>query len=74
MTGKFKGAAHWICNINLPLTKKVPVIFQSLGGYNSHLVFNELNNFDMKIEIIPNRLKKYMTFFLSKNLVFIDSM
>ena len=28
----------------------------------------------MKIEVIPNRLEKYMTFFLNKNLVFIDSM
>ena len=28
----------------------------------------------MKIEVIPDRLEKYMTFFLNKNLVFIDSM
>ena len=23
----YEGAAHWDCNINLQLTKKVPVIF-----------------------------------------------
>ena len=28
----------------------------------------------MEIEVIPNRLEKYMAFFLNKNLVFIDSM
>ena len=28
----------------------------------------------MKIDVIPNRLKKYIAFFLNKNLVFIDSM
>ena len=74
VTGKFRGAAHWSCNINLQLTKKVPVIFHNLRGYDSHLIFNELNKFDVKIEVIPNRLEKYMTFFLNKNLVFIDSM
>ena len=26
ITGKFRGAAHWSCNINFQLTKKIPVI------------------------------------------------
>ena len=73
VTGKFRGAAHWSCNINLQLTKKVPVIFHNLRGYDSHLIFEELNKFDVKTDVIPNRLEKYMTFFLNKNLVFIDS-
>ena len=28
----------------------------------------------MKIEVIPNRLERYMAFILNENLVFIDSM
>ena len=74
VTGKFRGTAHWRCNINLQLTKKVSVIFHNLRDYDSHLIFNELNKFDVKIKVVPNRLEKYVTFFLNKNLVFIDSM
>ena len=42
VTGKFEEAAHWSCNKNLQLTKKVPVMFDNLRGYDSHLTFNEL--------------------------------
>ena len=43
ITSKFRGAAHWSCNINFHLTKKVPVIFHNLRGYDSPLIFSELN-------------------------------
>ena len=45
-----------------------------LKGYDGHLIFSKLNKFDVKINVIPNGLEKYMAFFLGKNLVFIDSM
>ena len=69
ITSKFRGAAHWYCNINFQLTTKIPVIFYDLKGYDSHLIFSELNKFDVKINVIPNGLEKYMAFFLGKNLV-----
>ena len=56
------------------MTKKIPVIFHNLRGYNSDLIFSEINKFDVKINVIPNGLEKYMAFVLNKNLVFIDSM
>ena len=71
ITGKFRGSAHWDCNINFQLTKKIPVIFHNLKG---HLVFSELHNFNLKVDVIPNGLEKYMAFFLGRDLVFIDSM
>ena len=74
ITSKFRKAAHWDCNINFQLTKKAFVIFHNLKGYDSHLIFSELNKFDVKINVIPNGLEKYMAFFLGKSLVFIDSM
>ena len=45
-----------------------------MKGYDSHLIFSELNKFNVKINVIPNRLEKLMAFFLGKDLVFIDSM
>ena len=74
ITGKYRGAAHWSCNINLKISKKVSVISHNLKGYDSHLIFKELSKFNCKINVIPNGLEKYMSFTLNKNLVFIDSM
>ena len=72
-TGKFRGATYWSCNINLQLTKIVHVVFHYLRGYDSHFIFCELNKFNVKIDVIPNRLEKYMAVFLNKNLVFINN-
>ena len=66
VTGKFRGAVHWSCS--LQLTKKVPVIFHNLRGYDSHLIFDELNTFDVKIDVILNRLGKYKIFFFKQKL------
>ena len=71
---KLRGAAHSSFNINLQLTKRVPVIWDNLGGYDSHLIFNELKNFDVKIDVIPNGLQKYMAFMTNKNFAFIENM
>ena len=74
ITSRFRGAAHQSCNLNFQLTKRIPVIFHNLKGYDSHLIFSVLHKFSLKINVIPNGLEKYMAFFLNKNLVFIDSM
>ena len=59
VTGKYRGAAHWSCNVNFKMTKKVPV---------------KLSKFNVKISVIPNGLEKYMAFTINRNIVFIDSM
>ena len=45
-----------------------------MRGYCSHLIFNELDKFDVEISVVPNGPERYMAFFLNKNLVFVDSM
>ena len=72
ITGKYRGATHWSCNLKLP--KKITVIFHNLRGYDSHLIITEISKFVVKLSVIPNGLEKYMTFTINTNLVFIDSM
>ena len=74
ITGKYRGAAHWSCNTNLKISKKVLVIFHNLKGYDSHLIFKELSKFNCKISVIPSGLEKYTSFTWNKNIVFIDSL
>ena len=74
ITSKFRGAAHSSCNANFKISKKVPVIFHDLPGYDSHLIIKKISNFDVSIDVIPSGLEKYMAFIVNKNIVFIDSM
>ena len=56
------------------MTKKVSVMFHNLRSYDSHLIMQVIDKFDVKISVISNGLEKYMVFTINKNLVFIDSM
>ena len=42
ITGKYRGSAHQDCNINYRLTDKIPVIFHSLKGYDSHFIIQTI--------------------------------
>ena len=55
------------------MTKKVPVIFHNLRGYDSHFIFCELNKFDVKTDVIPNRLERYMDLFFIDSMQFMNS-
>ena len=60
--------------LNFKLSKKAPVIFHNLRGYDSHLIIKEISKFDVKVSVIPNGLEKYMAFTINRSLVFIGSM
>ena len=42
ISGEYRGAAHLNCNTNLKISKKVPVIFHNLRGYDSHLIIQKI--------------------------------
>ena len=71
ITGKYRGSAHKDFNINIKLNHKIPVVFHNLKKYDSHLIMQELGKFI--INVIPNGLKKYMSFSTNNKLSFIDS-
>ena len=73
ITGKYKGSTHRDCNINLKSNHKIPVIIQNLKNYDSHFIMQELVTFNLKINVIPNGLEKYMNFTINNKLSFIDS-
>ena len=73
VTDKYRGSAHKNCNINLRLTKKIPVVFHNLRSYGSHLLMQEIGKFNIKLDVIPNGLENCFPFTVNRNLVFTDS-
>ena len=67
------GSAQRDCNINVKLNHKIPLVFYNLTNYDSHLIMQELIKFDLKINVVPNGLEKYMSFRINNKLSFIDS-
>ena len=74
ISGKFRGAAHFSCNADFKISKRVPVVFHNSKGNDGHLIMKELSNFDVSIDVIPCGLEKYMAFIVNRWLVFVDSM
>ena len=66
LTGKYRGAAHNICNINCKQKSSsfVPIFFHNFSGYDCHLIFEELlteaYNQNYNPTIIPKSLENYV--------------
>ena len=58
LTGKFRGLAHNVCNLNTrkALTSFVPILFYNFSAYDCHLIFEKLVNIATKkiVEINEN--------------------
>ena len=62
-SGEFRGAAHSKCNVAMRSVKKIPVFFHNLGGYDSHIIFNNLNKVSVKEPtVIAKAIEKFVSF------------
>ena len=64
ISGKFRGAAHSICNAGLHYRYiKIPIFFHNLKGYDSHFIISAINSeFEGRIEVIAQNSQKFINF------------
>ena len=61
-TGKYRGAAHNICNLRYKIPKEIPVVFHNGSTYDYHLIIKELvKEFDGNFECLGENTEKYIS-------------
>ena len=62
-TGKYRGAAHNICNLRYKIPKEIPVVFHNGSTYDYHFIIKELaKKFEGNFECLGENSEKYITF------------
>ena len=62
-TGKYRGAAHNICNLRYKIPKEIPVVFHNGSTYDYHFIIKELvEEFKGNFECLGEHTEKYITF------------
>ena len=62
-TGKFRGAAHSICNLNYKVPQEIPVKIHNGSKYDYHFIIRELaEEFKGQFECLGENTEKYITF------------
>ena len=61
--GKYRGAAHDICNLRYKIPKEIPVVFHNGSTYDYHFIIKELaEEFEGEFELLRENTEKYITF------------
>ena len=61
--GKYRGAAHNICDLRYKIPKEIPVVFHNGSTYDYHFIIKELvKEFDGNFECLGENTEKYITF------------
>ena len=62
-TGKYRGAAHNICNLRYKVPKEIPIVFHNGSIYDYHFIIKELvKEFASNFECLGENTEKYITF------------
>ena len=61
-TGRYRGAAHNLCNLKYSKPNNISVFFHNLTGYDSHLFIKKLGVTAGPIDCIPNNEENYISF------------
>ena len=62
-TGKYRGAAHNICNLRYKTPKEIPIVFHNGSTYDYHFIIKVLvKEFDGNFECLGENTEKYITF------------
>ena len=62
-TGKYRGAAHSICNLRYKIPKEIPVVFHNGSTYDYHFIIKQLaKEFKGNFECIGENTEKYISF------------
>ena len=62
-TGKFRGAAHSICNLRYAMPKKIPIIIHNRLTYDDHFMIKQLSEeFEVQFKCLRENTEKYITY------------
>ena len=62
-TGKYRGAAHNICNLRYKVSKEIPLVFHNGSIYDYHFIIKELvKEFEGNFECLGENTEKCITF------------
>ena len=62
-TGKYRGAAHNICNLKYESPNEIPIVFHDSSTYDYHFIIKELaKEFEGQFECVGENTEKYITF------------
>ena len=69
--GRYRGAAHGLCNRQLQVSRDVTVVFHNLRGYDGHFIMQQIGGVSrrtkgLEINVIPKGMEDYLGFKLTK--------